>query len=92
MALITYSPSGTGPGAIAKLVWAASQALLQAARDGQREAAEQIGMWLANTRPDPRCTPRVQRTIDRSLEIARARLGGAGPDFQPIQPDDGEAA
>ena len=92
MALITYSPGGSGAGAIAKVVWAASQALLEAARGGQREAAERIGLWLTNTRDDPRCTARVKRTIDRSMDIARARLGGTAPRFQPIQPDDGEAA
>ncbi|MFG1376119.1 hypothetical protein [Xanthobacter autotrophicus] len=84
--IITYQPGGTGPGSIAKLVWATSQAMLQAAQDGQREAARRIGLWLAATRADPRCTPALARTIDRALDVAERRLAS------PAQPTDGAAA
>lgn len=102
--LIIFSPGGTGPGAIAKLVWAGSQAVLEAARGGQSEAAQRLGVWLLNTRADPRCTPPLARVIDRALEAARQRLAPAAElaaadviplrrwRFEPVQPDDGEVA
>ena len=77
---------------LTRAVLAASKSLLEAARAGQREAAERIGMWLDNTRADDACPQRLRRTIDRNMEIARGLLGGSGGDFSPIQPDDGEAA
>lgn len=107
MALVTFTPGGTGPGAIAKLVWASSQCILEAAAQGHREAAGRLGIWLANTRSDPRCTPALARTIDHALEAGAARLGNpAGATARcaqviplrrrrsspNIQPDDGEVA
>ncbi|MEP9378429.1 hypothetical protein ABLE91_17060 [Aquabacter sp. CN5-332] len=89
-ALIAFSPSGRGPESITKLVWAASQGLLQATREGERDVAEKMGVWLANTREDARCTPALRRTIDRALEIALRRFGGTAPSFSPVQPDDGD--
>lgn len=80
MALVTFSPGGTGPGAIAKLVWASSQSILEAAAQGHREAAGRLGIWLANTREDPRCTPALARTIDHALEAGAARLGNGKAD------------
>lgn len=76
-ALITFSPGGPGPGSIAKLVWATSQGLLEAAAQGHRDAARRLGIWLLNTRDDPRCTPAVARTIDRAIEAAQRRLSPA---------------
>lgn len=106
MALVTFTPGGPGPGAIAKLVWTSSQCILEAAAQGQREAASRLGIWLANTRSDPRCTPALARTIDHALEAGAARLGNADAPARcaqviplrrrrsspNIQPDDGEAA
>ena len=91
-ALIRYQPAGRGPGSIAKLVWEASQGLLAATRAGRRDLAERIGVWLANTREDPRCTPSMARVINSALGIALSRFGGIPPVFDPLQPDDGEAA
>lgn len=91
-ALISYSPGGTGPGSIARLVWQASQALLFAVRTGQRDAAARVGPWMVSMREDPRCTGPLARTIDRALEIALRQFGGAAPTFEPVQPSDGEAA
>lgn len=91
-ALLLYQPAGQGPGSIAKLVWEASQGLLAATRAGRRDLAERIGVWLANTREDPRCTPAMARIINSALGIALARFGGTAPAFTPFQPDDGEAA
>ncbi|MEW6256916.1 MAG: hypothetical protein AB1592_13255 [Pseudomonadota bacterium] len=91
-ALIIYQPAGPGPGSIAKLVWEGSQGILAATRAGRRDLAARIGVWLANTREDPRCTPAMARVINSALSIALARFGGAAPDFAPLQPDDGEAA
>lgn len=106
-ALITYRPGGTGPGAIAKLVWASSQSLLEAAAQGRRDTASRLGMWLLNTRQEESCSPALARTIDHALEAARRRLDAAPePEaqpcavvplrrpwrFEPIQPDDGEVA
>lgn len=90
--IINFNPAGAGTGSIVKLVWSASQGLLEAARAGQRETAARLGIWLANTASDPRCTPRLAHFIDSRLATARQRLGGAGTTFEPIQPDDGEAA
>lgn len=90
--LLVYQPAGQGPGSIAKLVWEASQGLLAATRAGRRDLAEHIGVWLANTREDPRCTPAMARIINSALAIALARFGGATADLAPFQPDDGEAA
>lgn len=89
--LLTYTPGGPWPGSIVKLVWCGSTSLLHAARQGQRDTAERLALWLSNTRADPRCTPSLARTIDRALEIARRHLGG-GPTLTPLQPDDGEVA
>lgn len=91
-ALLLYSPAGRGPESIAKLVWTASQGLMLATREGHRPLAEQMSRWLVNTREDTRCTAPMRRVIDHSLEIALARFGGTPPAFEPLQPDDGEAA
>ena len=91
-ALILYQPGGRGPESIARLVWHASQAMLAATRTGRRDLAEKIGPWLVNTREDPRCTPPMCRVINSALGIALSRFGGIPPVFDPLQPDDGEAA
>jgi len=91
-ALVSYSPAGRGPGSIVRLVWTASLGLLTATRTGQRERAAVLGLWLTNTRADPRCTPHMRRTIDRALQIATGTFGGIPPAFEPLQPDDGAAA
>lgn len=104
--LITFCPSGTGPGSIAHLVWASSQGVLAAAAQGHREAVGKLGTWLINTSRDPRCTPTMVRVIDHTIEVANRRLDAApGADappcavvplrpwrFEPIQADDGEVA
>ncbi|MFG1370730.1 hypothetical protein V5F32_00975 [Xanthobacter oligotrophicus] len=84
--IIAYRPGVTGPSAIAKMVWSWSQALLQAALEGQRDAVHRIGSWLAATRAHPRCTPALARTIDRALDVAERRLAA------PTLPTDGAAA
>lgn len=90
--LITYRPGSAGPDALARLVWQSSTALLAAARAGRRDLAGSLGLWLDNTRRDPRCTPPLARVIDGSLCAARRHLGGGTADFTPLQPDDGAAA
>lgn len=105
--LITWCPGGTGPGAIAKVVWGISQGLLEAAALGHREVAGNLGMALINMRVgERRCTPAMDRVIDHALAAANRRLSPepaaetpAAPviplrpwRFEPIQPDDGEVA
>lgn len=90
--IIVYRHVGRGPESIARLAWHASQGLLTATRVGRRDLAEEISVWMINTREDPRCTQALGRILDSALAIAFARFGGAGPGFVPIQSDDGEAA
>lgn len=90
--LLALHPRGSQPERLARLVWTASTQLLEAARAGRREAAARMGWWLTATRAEADCPQALRRTIDRSLAVAQRHLGGTLPDFQPIQPDDGEAA
>lgn len=90
--LLLYQPGGQTSGSIARLVWSGSQALLQSVRLGRRDLAIAPATFLVSTREDPRCTPTLGRTIDRALEIAMTNFGGVTPTFEPLQPNDGEAA
>lgn len=78
-ARIAHLPSRGGLSGTARLVWQASQALLRAVRTGDRAQAERLGVWLANTREDRRCTPALARTINSGLEIALRTFGGETP-------------
>lgn len=90
--LITYFPT-SGPESIARLVWGASQEMLQAARAGDRHSAANIGQWLVNTREDPRCRPALAKTITHSLEIALQHCDGiAVSSTTPPAPTGGGAA
>lgn len=88
--LILRAPLNDGLAGVSRLVWSSSQALLGAARSGNRARAEALGIWLANTREDRRCTPTLARTIDSALEIALRSFGGTSQ--RPRQGDDGAAA
>ncbi|WP_454919252.1 hypothetical protein [Xanthobacter sediminis] len=78
-AVIAYDPGARGPGAIAKLVWCASQSLLEAARMGEPGATERNGRWLHALREDARCSPALARIIDGSLTAAASRLSAPAP-------------